>query len=618
MMLFRKVLSITILSLIFPLLTLAQEAVVPSVVHYGGHDRHTKSSLKSSAALSLPFFDDFSYSSSTPDPQRWIDRNVYVNRHYGVRPVSLGVATFDMLDASGQFYSQLANADYAGADTLTSRPIDLSSLQLSDSLYLSFYYQAGGYGDFPEVKDSLKVEFYSARSGVWQKVWGVPGLKGDTAAPAFKIALIPVNRLVWIDSTFQFRFINIASAPATGSAVKGIRSNGDIWNIDYVWLNKNRSYTDTAFNDITIVEPMGSFLKNYRSIPWRHYQNKFYQAVRDKIVLPIFNMSNFSSSVEDKIVIRDEYEGTTDDPIVTAIDIPGRSYSTFEEDCPILKSDHSDSALFRITAAITTNRYDRKDNDTAVSYQYFKNFYAYDDGTAEFGYGLKGSNITGGWVAYRFPIYQQDTLIAVDFYFNRSFNDENIAYFNLWVWDDSNGLPGDSIGGKPQCRVQPGGFVRYYLQEPVLVPLTFYVGWQQIDETFLNVGYDRNSPNNQNILYNVDGSWTPSTLREKGSLMIRPVFGKRSDVGVKISRLSTSFNCYPNPAKDWTMVEFGSGSPDDQAWLWLYDPAGKLILTRQIYSGQQISLQQVPEGMYIVRIRLANGNFTYGKLIKTR
>jgi len=613
----RKAFLLSALTIIFPLFVDAQEALMPSMMQYSGANQHSKRSLKSTVVLSLPFFDDFSYPNSYPDPQRWVNRNVYVNRHYGIRPVSLGVATFDMLDARGQFYPQLMNANYSGADTLTSRPIDLSSSKLSDSLYLSFYYQAGGYGDFPEEKDSLKVEFYSARSGVWQKVWAVPGLKGDTAAPPFRMAMIPVNRLVWFDSIFQFRFINIASVPM-GASVKGIRSNGDIWNIDYVFLNKNRSYTDTAFNDIAIVEPLGSFLKSYRSMPWRHYQNKFFQAVREKIVLPIYNMSNFSSSVENKIIVRDVYEGTVDDPISTAIDIPGRSYSSFEEDCPILKSDHADSALFQITAALTTNRYDRKSNDTAVSFQYFKNFYAYDDGTAEFGYGLKGNNIAGGWVAYRFTSYQQDTLIAVDVYFNRSLNDENIAYFNLWVWDDRNGLPNDSIGGKPQCRVQPGGFIRYYLQKPLLVPLTFYIGWQQVDETFLNVGYDRNSPNNQHILYNLDGNWTTSMLREKGALMMRPVFGKQSDVGIEIPKLYATFNCFPNPAKEWMTVEYVASSPYERAWLWLYDPTGKLILTRQIYSGQQVSLQQVPEGMYIVRIRLPNGNFSYGKLIKTR
>ncbi|HPO65713.1 MAG TPA: T9SS type A sorting domain-containing protein [Bacteroidales bacterium] len=613
----RKGFVLFAFAFLVPTLLLAQEFLTPSTVYYG-KSGGTKKSLKSAvSAVGLPFFDDFSYRSSYPDPELWFDRKVYVNTHYGIKPVSLGVATFDMLDENGQFYPQLTNAFYSGADTLTSQPIDLSGYSLSDSLYLSFYYQAGGYGDFPEEKDSLKVEFFSSRSGKWQTVWSVPGLKGDTVAPSFKIALIPIKQLVWIDSIFQFRFVNIVSVPTAGSSTKGSRANGDIWNIDYVLLNKNRSYTDTAFNDIAIVEPLGSFLKNYRSIPWRHYQNKFYQAIRDKINLSIFNLNNFSTSVEDKIVVTDVFEGVSDEPISTAIDIPGRSYSTFEEDCPILKSDRNDSALFRITAAITTNRYDRKGNDTAVSYQFFKNYYAYDDGTAEFGYGLKGSNIAGGWVAYRFGVYQQDTLIAVDMFFNRSINDENEVYFNLCVWDDRGGFPNDSIGGKLTCKVQPGGFVRYYLQNPILTPPTFYVGWQQIDETYLNVGYDRNSPNNQNILYNIDGSWTPSSIRQKGALMIRPVFGKRSDVGVVLPKNLLLLTCYPNPAREWTRFVFSAEHAHAEGWLSVYDLTGKLYISQQVYSGKYISLSQIPEGVYVAKIRLTTGQVLYCKLIRT-
>ncbi|MCX7985411.1 MAG: T9SS type A sorting domain-containing protein [Bacteroidales bacterium] len=578
-----------------------------------------KNALKAtSEVLNLPFLDDFSYRSFVPDSRLWEDRKVYINTHYAIKPISIGVATFDMLDENGMLYEQMGNASYFGADTLTSRPINLSSYRLADSLYLSFFYQAGGYGDFPEAGDSLKVEFFSELSGQWIKVWSVPGLKNDTVAPSFKIALIPINRSSWLDSTFRFRFINIASAFFSGTSTKGMRANGDIWNIDYVYLNKNRSYTDTAFNDITIVEPIGSFLKNYRSIPWRHYQNKFFQAVRDKINLIVYNLSNFSTSVEDKIVIRDVYQQTTDEPIITAIDITGRSYTSFEEDCPILKSDHSDSALFQITAAITTNRYDRKSNDTVISYQFFKNFYAYDDGTAEFGYGLKGNNTAGGWVACRFTSYLQDTLVAVDLFFNRTFNDENLAYFNLWVWDDNNGLPGDSIGGKKECRVQSGSFVRYYLQQPVTLPFTFYVGWQQVDETFLNVGYDRNSPNNQNIFYNIDGSWTPSTLRQRGALMIRPVFGRKSEVGLKYSQFPFAFSCYPNPARDWTRIYFSDPKADLQAKLFLYDLSGRLMFHESVFSGDRVSLQQLPEGVYLMQIRLSDSRIYHVKLIKTR
>ena len=56
-----------------------------------------------------------------------------------------------------------------------------------------------------------------------------------------------------------------------------------------------------------------------------------------------------------------------------------------------LDVNRGESALVRIKASLRTDNIDPKVNDTVFYDQVFKDYYAYDDGTPEAGYGLKGS-----------------------------------------------------------------------------------------------------------------------------------------------------------------------------------------------------------------------------------
>ena len=137
---------------------------------------------RSRAALHLPFVDDFSNYSGYPAASLWQDNYAYINRTFALRPPTLGVATLDALDEHGKVY---VNADAQGfrADALTSLPIRLDynftlnrAMRVSDSLYLSFYYQpAGGslsglewerVGNRPESRDSLVLEFGYATGNI--------------------------------------------------------------------------------------------------------------------------------------------------------------------------------------------------------------------------------------------------------------------------------------------------------------------------------------------------------------------------------------------------------------------------------------------------------------------
>ena len=106
--------------------------------------------MRSSETVKLPFFDDFSNYTGYPDPKLWQDRLGYVNTGFSVYPPSIGVVTLDILDEYGQVYKHAIPSPFP-ADTLTSNKIRLDSnfvqhrpMQVSDSLYLSFYYQPAG------------------------------------------------------------------------------------------------------------------------------------------------------------------------------------------------------------------------------------------------------------------------------------------------------------------------------------------------------------------------------------------------------------------------------------------------------------------------------------------
>ena len=70
------------------------------------------------------------------------------------------------------------------------------------------------------------------------------------------------------------------------------------------------------------------------------------------------------------------------------------------------------------------------------------NYYAYDDGIPELGYGVSNA---GGMFAVRFDISDYDTIQGVQLLFNHTLNDANDKYFDIMVWKDENGKPGDTI-----------------------------------------------------------------------------------------------------------------------------------------------------------------------------
>ncbi len=109
--------------------------------------------------IGLPFFDDFSYDGPYPTNDLWLTNDVFVNNTLGINPPSIGMATFDGLNAGGTPYGRAGFSDF-----LVSTYLDLSPYNSDDDVYLSFFIQPKGQGDNPEEEDLLILEFKNVRA----------------------------------------------------------------------------------------------------------------------------------------------------------------------------------------------------------------------------------------------------------------------------------------------------------------------------------------------------------------------------------------------------------------------------------------------------------------------
>ena len=158
------------------------------------------------------------------------------------------------MDNYGRLYETASSSGFK-ADQLTSGPLNLN-YPPSANIWLSFFYQAGGLSDAPETNDSLTLQFLAPDENKWYSVWNARGVSDQN----FKLVTIPVDKPIFLKKGFQFRFINYASLSPNLSDPSMV-GNCDIWNIDYVLLDKNRNAGDTVFADVAFRLPLRSLLK---------------------------------------------------------------------------------------------------------------------------------------------------------------------------------------------------------------------------------------------------------------------------------------------------------------------------------------------------------------------
>ncbi len=591
-----------------------QEVLGGLQVNNAVREQHLKHPvLKSSAGLiELPFFDDFSGSEVYPDHTKWADRYVYINTNYPVNPVSVGVATLDAIDETGALYEHATIWPFL-ADRLTSNPINLSYMP-ADSIYLSFFYQPQGRGDVPQPHDSLRVEFWSPSTESWSIVWSVPG----DSLHEFRLAMIPVTDTIYLMEGFRFRFSNIASI-ADNRINPGSMGNADHWHIDYVVLDRNRSYTDTVFSDVAFTEPIRSALNNYEAMPWEQFRAG--RIAEMGSVLPVSYRNNdiITRSVQRHFSIYDIYENRPAHNFSGGSTVigPGEIHN-FDADLTwSFTSASPDSARFRIRAWLTVDGLEPDNNDTVIYYQDFGNYFALDDGSAENGYGLSGGGAENARIACRFRAYRADTLRAVKIYFNQSLNDASRQHFKLAVWDDDSGRPGNLVYSqedfRPEYEDGVNSFHTYRLDEAIPVSQVFYVGIIQTSSSFLNIGFDVNRNNRSRNYYNIHGEWKNSSF--EGSLMVRPVLGMRHrPMNVTDPVINEIMRVYPNPASDVIFFDLEPGIDLRAATISLINTLGQTVY-RVPGTETSMDVSKFPAGIYFIRAETGNDHLETRKIL---
>ncbi|MBX2971868.1 MAG: T9SS type A sorting domain-containing protein [Flavobacteriales bacterium] len=547
----------------------------------------------------------------------WQDDDVYINGTYPVDPPTIGVATFDGLARTGYPYDFANYTSYGRADKLTSVPINLD-YPASDSIYLSFFYQAKGLsGDtFPQVGDSLLLEFYAPLEQSWYRAWGIPYVD---QAPFWQV-LIPIKEARFLKQGFQFRFVNYAT----------LSGSFDHWHLDYVRLGRQRAYNDVILVDVAYVSPEASILQTYTSVPFAQFNTAPGSLMAQQVVERVRNLDILDRLIQYSMTARNE-DGGAVSAYINGVSPNGNAARIIDTNHPINSapnffvydnSPSTDAALwdvrFLAEATPDINQY----NDTMRLRQELSNYYSYDDGSAEMGYSL---NTAGAKLAYRFDLIGPDSLRAVRMYFNPIANQPPDAApgqgsFLLTVWSSLSPeviLHQNYSFSSPEYRLDGiNKFVEYPLDSTIRVEGTIYVGWVQTSAVKMNLGFDRNRNNRTKISYNVGGGFQNTSFN--GSLMMRPVMVSAVDPWAGIGEHEAApgeLLIFPNPASDVVRIAMNGDMPA-RATVQCLDATGRVVWSERMTGTNEFSTAAIANGMYVVRVLDAQGTLhTQGRMV---
>ncbi len=557
--------------------------------------------------LEIPFFDDFSSGRGiihSPQSNRWINSGVYTSHQMPITPLTLGVAVFDGLNAQGMPYDFTDEFAQGPADTLTSMPLNLASLDSADNVYLFFYLQAAGHGNMPDDVDSMYIDFYSPITGEWSQVKSISSDNTNN----WNRHDLHIKKAQYLQSGFSFRFRNDAT----------LSGAYDQWNLDYVNVQEGFDTANYQFNEVAMqFTPSNLLVNGYTAMPWRHF-----------VVSPEIYLADSLKAFEQNL-------GPTEN-IVTgySIAVDGnkqvfntQNLNTFNNDfrqitatmlwdnSAILGASALDSLVLVDVCTFINQADPHLENDTACYTMELANFYAYDDGGAERSWTVQGA---GASVAMKFYNHEADTLVGIAVnWIPYGLNHEDQNFF-LRVWNDDGGQPGDVISENFNYQspaYDTDGYTQFHfhaLDASLALPAgTYYVGWVQSDPETYDVGNDKNTNNNPAKLFYSLGSgqsWLQSETT--GSVMIRPFMKAGEDEvweGVEEGD-NEPFVLFPNPASDNIQLQNLGG----QNVTWKMWSSTGMLLDQGFSRDEMIhwDVEQYPSGLYFISIESARGHQT--------
>lgn len=589
------------------------------------------SQTKAVEPASLPFWDDFSIANDSPDSIRiwgtdttnqWnyrLSKNVFINTTLAINPPSYGVATFDGLDENGAFHG-----DGVGlTDELVS---DTINLQGKTDVVLSFYWQAGGNVELPEPGDSLVLQFYSPTiesNDGWKTVWKIDG--ADLSSDQ--------------DSVFTQETESVTSDFRTTKFVFRFQSYGDqdgpfdAWHLDWVYLNEDRGDDDFYYDgEVNINTDIQLLFSPYKSIPSNQFLSgnlKSSAATSAMSLNPPGSRDGIGPSVTNILTIRDMESSSilNDDNSLSNVDPqffvnpdPLKVTSLSEitnSDLSLSGFSRRDSivldAQVRIRRANSTGSeidfldnsvVDLRINDSTSTKYIFHNYYAYDDGTAEY---AAGTNINGAQVAVKYWLEVSDTLTHVDIYFPKIDPISDGSALELQIFKTLNEEPIRSQNINVINGEAINQFTRYQLNNPIVLTDTFYVGYQQSKNEYIGVGFDRSNIEASDYIYeNRTGQWEKNG-RLEGALMIRPVFESTDSLVTSVREVPNQLKAYPNPTEGLLKIDGKYHS------ISIVDFSGKEWVRNKASEIHDIG--NLPAGLYLLTIHRKEGDETI-KIIK--
>ena len=588
--------------------------------------------------LQLPFWDDFSYQSTTPDSSLWLYGNdVFINNTYAYLPPSINVATFDGFTGSGLSYDTEGQS-YGIGDSLVSKPIDLSSFTTNSNINLSFFWQEGFKENAPERQDSLMVSFKND-SGRWETVHRFSG-SSESEALLFSQHFQRVNEERFLHAGFQFKFESIGN----------LSGDFDIWNVDYVYLNDGNipvNIQDNAYDsyeDRTFTRGPGSIFGAYYALPLKHLEEGWLQ---ENISPSNFIYNNLWAGNANNPNFGTEFFGTVVDTLkpgtlIDSLQVNGNFLTNLQDTAlftfqPSNRDDFiarllaekeiEDSVFLDFQFNLGTNdslffetingvriyypELSFRQNDTVSTILPLHNYYAQDDGSAESRIQLNSRNYQ---LAQEFELIGEHYLTGIDLYVpnlgvNASTQNITLLVFRNLTTNLSDLLVAQNVLINPSEGINQ--FQRFQFERPVLVSGSIYIGYREENDEPVSIGFDKNSNSATKLFYNQSGSWEPNILLQ-GSAMIRPVFEPNElTLSNKPGPAIENIKLYPNPSKG----EIRLTQSVDQVQL--YDMQGRLMMQKlAVQKGEQIDISKLQNNLYLIKIRKGNTLQTQKVLLK--
>ena len=555
-----------------------------------------KLSNHSLESIELPIWDDFS-SSNNLNNLFWSEGDdISIKDYFNVDAPSINVIEFDGLNKDGFPYNN--DSGYGICDELVSDKINLSSKSLEDSVYLSFFWNFNINGEFPDYEDSLKIDFLS-KDNEWITVWNANGGSLNFKDQfTFNDILLENN---FLHQNFMFKIYNIGNSEGPF----------DSWLIDYIYLDANRNSNDSIFLDRALSFRVNKLFKDHISIPFNHISssNSFTDSLSikinnlDKDIQPInYTLKGFIDGNSEYLI----YDNEPLSPILSGYE--NRILKTKPVKVSTYLSDNDSSSiefLFYIESGDSSYvNQNLRLNDTMRFNVSFKNSYSYDDGTAEFAAGLNQKNSE---LVLKHMTFTEDTLTHIQIYFPNNLYSSYSSDIELLIYKDL-----DDENTKVVSQITSldfnDEFNLFKLNKPVIVKDSFYIGFRQFENSFLPVGLDKNSDTSDKIYYKIDNNWFQNDVI-KGSLMIRPVFGKSNYVltSIENKKIKKSISIFPNPSRGI----FNLSNKVEN--IIVYGIDGKIL--KRINNSDRINLQEFKNGYYIIQIE-DNNRIEKHKLIK--